>query len=105
MKQRNNNLVKIIFISIIVLFFVLTIYCLFKQNNIHDRKIYQPNIKAKDLVIEIPEKNTSGVITIYDENKMMFSYMGEIDILNDGTNGEDINIVIDVNENVKKAGE
>lgn len=105
MKQRNKNLVKIIFISIIVLFFILTIYCLFKQNNIHDREIYQPNLKAKDLVMEIPETSTSGVIAIYDENEIVFSYMGEIDIVNDGTNGEDINIVVDINKNIRNGGE
>lgn len=92
------------FIFIIVLLFVMIIYCLFKQNE--TSKINEHSnltLKAADLVIEVPEVNTYGTITVYDENERVFSYIGEIDIKNDGTDGNEINIVVKMKDNTESS--
>ena len=90
------------FISIVALLFAMTIYCLFKQDDISEIKEYRnPTLKVADLVIEVPEVNTYGTITVYDENERVFSYIGEIDIKNDGTDGNEINIVVKMKDNIK----
>lgn len=62
---------------------------------------------VKNLEIEIPDVNRFGTITVYDNDGMIYSYQGEIDILNDGTNGQPVEVVLDINENIEKeeAGE
>ena len=57
------------------------------------------NKKTSDLVIDIPDPCTYGSITVYDKYVETFSYTGEIKILNDGINGEPIEIVVDVQNN------
>ena len=60
---------------------------------------------VKNLEIEIPEVNRFGTITVYDTNGVIYSYQGEIEILNDGTNGQPVEVVLDINENIKKGDE
>lgn len=45
--------------------------------------------------------NTCGSLSVYEKDEMVYAYQGEIDIINDGTNGDDIEIVIDIDENMK----
>ena len=45
--------------------------------------------------------NTCGSLSVYEKGEMVYAYQGEIDIINDGTNGDDIEIVIDIDENMK----
>ena len=47
-----------------------------------------------DLVITIPEPCTTGTLTVYGAGVKEFQYAGEIDIRNDGRNGEPIEIII-----------
>lgn len=60
---------------------------------------------VKNLEIEIPDVNRFGTITVYDTNGVIYSYQGEIEILNDGTNGQPVEVVLDINENIKKGEE
>ena len=49
--------------------------------------------QAEPLVIEIPEPATKGTITIYTPDGAVYGYYGEITINNDGSTGQDIDIV------------
>lgn len=60
---------------------------------------------VKNLEIEIPEVNRFGTITVYDTDGVIYSYQGEIEILNDGMNGQPVEVVLDINENIKKREE
>lgn len=55
---------------------------------------------VKNLEIEIPEVNDFGTVTVYDSDGVVYSYQGEVEILNDGTNGQPIEVVMDINENM-----
>lgn len=55
---------------------------------------------VKNLEIEVPDVNHFGTITVYDIDGVIYSYQGEVEILNDGTNGQPIEVVLDINENV-----
>ena len=50
--------------------------------------------QAKPLVIEIPEPATEGSITIYTPDGAIYGYFGNIDIISDGRDGSQINIVL-----------
>ncbi len=58
----------------------------------------QPEIQPRDIVIDIHEPCTTGVIEVYENGELDFGYEGEIDIQNDGKDGEPIRIVVDVEE-------
>lgn len=60
---------------------------------------------VKNLEIEIPEVNRFGTITVYDTDGVNYSYQGEIEILNDGMNEQPVEVVLDINENIKKGEE
>lgn len=48
--------------------------------------------QAAPLHIVIPESETEGSITIYTTDGAVYGYFGEIDIINDGRNGRQIQI-------------
>ncbi len=48
--------------------------------------------RGKPLSIEIPKPETEGSITIYTPDGGTYGYFGEIEILNDGTDGHQIQI-------------
>ena len=59
--------------------------------------------QVENLVIETIEPNTTGRVTVYVDGIADFEYAGEIKIKNDGTNGEEIEIIIDAeNKSVKR---
>lgn len=58
----------------------------------------QPVKQPRDIVIDIPEPCTTGVVEVYEDGETVFAYQGEIDIQNDGRDGEPIRIVVDVDE-------
>lgn len=51
-------------------------------------------LQAKPLVIETPEPATEGSITIYTPDGAVYGYFGNIDIISDGRDGSQINIVL-----------
>ena len=51
------------------------------------------------IVIDVPIPSTYGTVTIYDMDDVIYSYQGEMQILNDGTNGQPIEVVVDTKEN------
>ena len=50
--------------------------------------------QAEPLVIETPEPATEGSITIYTPDSAVYGYFGSIDIISDGRDGSQINIVL-----------
>ncbi len=50
--------------------------------------------QAEPLVIETPEPATEGSITIYTPDGAVYGYFGNIDIISDGGDGSQINIVL-----------
>lgn len=50
--------------------------------------------QAEPLVIETPEPATEGSITIYTPDGAVYGYFGNIDIISDGKDGSQINIVL-----------
>ena len=54
--------------------------------------------QVENLVIETIEPNTTGKVTVYVYGIADFEYSGEINIKNDGTNGEAIEIIVDSKE-------
>ena len=50
--------------------------------------------QAEPLVIETPEPATEGSITIYTPDGTVYGYFGDIDIISDGRDGSQINIVL-----------
>lgn len=58
----------------------------------------QPVKQPRDIVIDIPEACTHGTIEVYEGGELVFGYQGEIDIQNDGKDGEPIRIIVNVTE-------
>lgn len=59
----------------------------------------EPDVgQVENLVIETIEPNTTGRVTVYVDGIADFEYAGEIKIKNDGTNGEEVEIIIDAEE-------
>lgn len=55
--------------------------------------------EATPLIITTPDPATDGTLTIYDEDgAVYYQYFGEIEIRNDGRDGEHIDIVIQLPE-------
>lgn len=58
----------------------------------------QPVKQPRDIVIDIPDPCKTGIIEVYEGGELEYGYEGEIDIANDGKDGEPIRIVVDVDE-------
>lgn len=57
-----------------------------------EKEIYK---ETTPLTIEIPEKRNDGTLKVlYEDGSVFYQYSGEIDILNNGRNGEEIEIVV-----------
>lgn len=52
----------------------------------------------KPLVIEIPEKCTTGIVTVCSGDQKLYEYSGKIIIGNDGSNGEPVEVMIEYPE-------
>ena len=87
-----------VFIGVIVINFWAGIFSLAIVTGPNDETNKTESVK--NLEIEIPDVNRFGTITVYDTNGVIYSYQGEIEILNDGTNGQPVEVVLDIDENV-----
>jgi len=94
LKNKFQDLLMLI-MSICVLICAITVFlngCAVEQPI---EQTEQPEPEA--LVIETLPEATSGVLTILDGNGgVYFQYEGEIDIINNGKNGQPIEIMIDL---------
>ena len=91
-----------VFIGVIVINFWAGIFSLAIVTG-HSEKTNTESVE--NLEIEVPDVNHFGTITVYDIDGVIYSYQGEIEILNDGTNGQPVEVVLDINENIKKGEE
>ena len=68
-----------------------------------ESKKVEPDVgRVENLVIETIEPNTTGKVTVYVDGIADFEYSGEINIKNDETNGEAIEIIVDSKEKTIK---
>lgn len=58
----------------------------------------EPVKQPRDIVIDIQDPCKTGVIEVYEDGELEYGYEGEINIQNDGKDGEPIRIVVDVDE-------
>lgn len=61
----------------------------------------KPTVEPGPLVIESIEPCTEGTVEVYATGVETFEYQGEIDIVNDGRNGETIEIVLKVGDGIE----
>lgn len=71
---------------------VPTLYLAGTQKEIEQEEPPEP------LEITIPEPCTTGTVTVYAQDQVIYQYGGEISIRNDGQNGEKIEIVVEYPE-------
>lgn len=89
-----------------VLLYLLTVCAIGVGSYGYFRSKYIRDLKAEDevkdpekLVIYTPEASHSGTLTIlYPDDSIQFQYQGEIQILNDGEDGKEIDIAIQIPE-------
>ena len=95
MNKRNSDIwIRIVFISIIVLLFVLITYCIYKEHNSYEIKKDDTVKQADDLVINIPDEEAYGTVTIYDPYGKLFSCVGNITISTDKSDESQLEIVV-----------
>lgn len=66
------------------------------------RSLYTPDyshknineVDAEDLVITEAAPANYGSVTVYSAGTVDFQYYGDIEIVNDGTNGQEIEIIV-----------
>lgn len=104
--QKNNGDAKsdrrvgwtMLFLGITLLFFIgFFIWFLTESFNWEnkERDTLTKSVEPKHLTIETTKPANSGSITIYDsDGDIYYQYAGDINIVNNGKNGEDIEIVV-----------
>lgn len=63
-----------------------------EENNTETVKAPEP------LVIDIPEKCTTGIVTVYSGDQKLYKYSGKIVVGNDGSNGAPVKVTIEYPE-------
>ena len=104
-RRRENQILKgliraavavAIYIAGLILFFVFVWWQAQQAEPTTDEEIaaLMQRQQAEPLVIETPEPATEGSITIYTPDGAVYGYFGNIDIISDGRDGSQINIVL-----------
>lgn len=88
------------FFVISLIFVILMLEMVIQMYMIEKRKKKQSETpEAQELVIDTPKPCTYGNLTIVDEfGDISFQYTGDISIVNNGTNGEPIDIRVSLEE-------
>lgn len=96
---------KVLCIILAVFIFITSItpiFALFKESDLELIKDTVRTHQPKELVINTVKPCTKGTLTISKNGNILYVYLGEIKIINDGSNGELIEIYIDYQyENLK----
>ena len=90
---RRSRIADVLSIVIIAVGVLLLFFPLIPEDGI-SKEAQEETQAAEPLVIEIPEPCTSGKVTVYSRDKLVYEYSGEIMIRNDGKNGEEIVIQV-----------
>lgn len=93
-KNKIYTIVSIVLPVIAVI--VLLLYSKGKIEEVNGE--YNNNQNVEQLVINTQEKNTKGMITVYINDEVDYAYYGEILIVNDGYDGNEIEIIVQSNE-------
>ena len=84
--ERITKIFKWTVIITVLLIIALTIYsCAMGQ------QAEEPD-EPEPLIIEIPETETEGSVTVYTSDGAVYGFYGDIKIINDGTDGNQITI-------------
>lgn len=101
MKVGENGMKHLIVISMCIMCCLCTA-CVGTMQTAHEdkEKIEESNGNSKPVIyITNPKKSEQGSITVVDEDgNKLFSYYGNIDIKNDGRDGNDIKIYAEIKE-------
>ena len=90
--QRKPWMRALAILMALCLLAVPTLYLAGTQKEIEQEEPPEP------LEITIPEPCTTGTVTVYAQDQVIYQYGGEISIRNDGKNGEEIEIVVEYPE-------
>lgn len=90
---RRSRIADVLSIVIIAVGILLLLLPLIPEDGKSEEVQEEPRA-AEPLVIEIPDPCTSGKVTVYSRDKLVYEYSGEIMIRNDGKNGEEIEIQV-----------
>lgn len=90
--QRKPWMRALAILIVLCLLVVPTLCMIGTQNEIEQEEPPEP------LEITIPEPCTTGTVTVYAQDQIIYQYGGEISIRNDGQNGEEIEIVVEYPE-------
>ncbi|MCM1220823.1 MAG: hypothetical protein NC548_40680 [Lachnospiraceae bacterium] len=100
-RSRGNKILKLLVKCVILLLVYIAAVILFLLLIWYRGQQAEPKTggaavqrQAEPLVIETQEPATEGSITIYTPDGMVYGYFGEIDIVNDGKDGSQIDIVL-----------
>lgn len=69
-----------------------------EQEEVREENIAETVKAPKPLVIDIPEKCTTGIVTVYSGDQKLYEYSGKIVVGNDGSNGEPVEVTIEYPE-------
>lgn len=84
--ERITKIFKWTVIITITLIITITIYSCVTGQQAEETKEPQP------LIIEIPETEKEGSVTVYTSDGAVYGFYGDIKIINDGTDGNQITI-------------
>lgn len=75
---------KILLFAVVIIFVTLATSCGNSKEKAEPEK--------ENFVVTIPAQNDTGRIRVYDHGELVFDYSGKINIINDGRNGNAIEI-------------
>lgn len=91
-QMNHKNIKKIIIIFIILVLLTAIGYMCITDDS-------ENSVKTEPIEIEEVKPNTYGTITVYDPyDNEVFQYVGDIDIQNDGKDGNQIYIYVDLED-------
>lgn len=99
MKNRFVNLIRsvvpLILIVLLILVFIYAFHNLISPEHTAKSISSVKKVSTQPLIIDIPKASNTGSVTVKDvDGNIYFHYTGEIDIQNDGKNGENIEIAV-----------
>lgn len=75
---------------------IMTALLIFEIIEGPEKKTSNESVKVENLVIDIPEPCSIGTISVVKNGKKEQLYYGTINIANDGKDGEQIEIILDL---------
>lgn len=99
-KRRARQRILGIIMCVVLVSCLLTLPGVEEKKDRGQQAITEVRDKPEKVIVHTTPPCSSGRITVYAENERVFSYYGEIEIINSGWNGRPIEIIV----NTKGAG-